>query len=265
MNLLKKNKKIRILVIGKNSFIGKNYFKHSMLKKKITLISHTEIKNINFKKFTHLINFSYDPKIKNQSYYKTNLIDKKICALIDNNRLVYIYPSSRAVYKIDKTREFYGKNKLIIEKLIKKSRKSRYLILRISNVIQFNLEGSNLFISRMLNSLKNFNSIQLDLHKNTYKDFIPLYFFSKCLDSLIEMDKTGTFNVSSGKKINVYDLAKAIINGFGKGKIFYTDKLYRDSFVLNNTKLKKIIKLSISKSKILDYCYLIGKELKKYA
>ena len=262
MNLLRKNKEIRILVIGKNSFIAKNYFKYSKLKKKITLISHNEIENINFKKYTHLVNFSYDQRIKNQSYYKTNLIDKKICSLIDNDNLIYIYPSSRAILKINKEREYYGKNKLIIEKLIKKSRKSRYLILRISNILEFNLEGSNLFISQLLNSLKNFNLIKLDLHKKTYKDFIPLYFFSECLDSLIELDKTGTFNLSSGKKINIRELCKAIIKGFGEGKIIYLDKLYRDSFVLDNSKLKKTINLAVSKKEILEYCNLIGKKLK---
>ena len=263
MHLLNKN--IKILVIGKNSFIAKKYLQYSNLKKKITIISRKEIKNIDFKKFTHLINFSYDPKIKNQNYYKTNLIDKKICSLIDNENLIYIYPSSRAVLKINKSRQYYGKNKLIIENVIKKFRKKKYLILRISNALDFNVEGSNLFISQLLNSLKKNNLIKLDLHKKTYKDFIPLYFFSRCLDSLIEQGKTGTFNASSGIKITVDELSKAIIKGFGNGKIIYLDKLYRDSFLLSNLKIKKTTNLSISKKEILDYCYLIGKKLKKYA
>lgn len=265
MNLTKKNKEIQILVIGKNSFIAKNYLKYSKLKKKIILISHTEIKNVDFKKFTHLINFSYDAKIKKLNYHKTNLIDKKICALINNDKLIYIYPSSRAIYKIDNKRKFYGKNKLMIEKLIKKSRGSRYLILRISNLLEFNLEGSNLFISQLLNSLKSSNLVKLDLCKKTYKDFIPLYFFSKCLDFLIVKNGTGTYNISSGKKIRVYDLARAIIDGYGRGKIVYLDKRYRDSFVLNNSKFRKFSNFSISKKKILDYSYLIGKKLKEYA
>lgn len=265
MNFLKKNKHIRVIIIGKNSFIAKNYFKYSKLKKKITLISHKEINKINFEKYTHLINFSYDPKIKNRNYYKTNLIDKKICSLIKNNKLIYIYPSSRAVFKINKTRKFYGKNKLIIERLIKKSRNNRYLILRISNLLEFNHEDSNLFISQLLNSLKKFNLIKLDLDKKTYKDFIPLYFFSRCLDSLINMNITGIFNVSSGKKIKVYELAKVVVNSFGKGKIVFLNKLYKDSFVLNNSKLKKTVKIHISKKEILDYCHLLGKKLKKYA
>lgn len=265
MGLLKKDRKIRILIIGKNSFIAKNYIKYSKLKKKITQISHTEIKNINFKKFTHLINFSYDAKIKSQCYYKTNLIDKKICSLIDNDKLVYIYPSSRAVFKIDKKRKHYGRNKLAIEKVIKKFRKKRYLILRISNALEFNLKGSNLFISKLLNSLKDLNLIKLDLHKKTYKDFIPLYFFTKCLDALIKLDKTGTFNLSSGKRVNVNQMCRAIIKGFGNGKIIFLKKTYKDSFVLNNYKLKKTINLSIKRSEILNYCNLLGKKLKKYA
>jgi len=265
MNLFKNNKEIRIIIIGKNSFVAKNYFKYTKLKKKITLISHKEIRKINFEKYTHLINFSYDSKIKSKNYNKTNLIDKKICNLIKNKRLIYIYPSSRAVFKINKKRKFYGENKLIIERLIKKERNNRYLILRISNILEFNLEGSNLFISRLLNSLKKFNLVKLDLDKKTYKDFIPLYYFSRCLDSLIEMNKTGTFNISSGKKINVYELAKVVISGFGKGKIVFLNKLYKDSFVLNNSKLKKTVKIHISKKEILDYCHLLGKKLKKYA
>ena len=40
------------------------------------------------------------------------------------------------------------------------------------------------------------------------------------------------------------------------------DKLYGDSFVLNNSKLMKAVNLSISKKEILDYCYEFGKKLK---
>ena len=82
---------------------------------------------------------------------------------------------------------------------------------------------------------------------------------------LIEQDKTGTYNTSSGVKITVDEFSKAILEGFGKGKIIYLDSLYGDSFVLNNSKLIKDVNLSISKKEILDYCYILGKKLKKYA
>ena len=129
--MLKNKKKIKFLVIGKNSFLAKNFYKFSKLKNKITFISRFEIKKkINFfEKFSHLINFSYDPKIKNSSYQDTNPIDEKICSLISDSKIIYIYPSSRAIYKIDKREKNYGITKRIIESLIKKSRKRNYLIL----------------------------------------------------------------------------------------------------------------------------------------
>ncbi len=263
--MFKKNKKIKILAIGKNSFLAKNFYKYTKLKRHINFISRYEIAKIDFNEFTHLINFSYDPKIINHNYSKTNLIDEKICSLIKNDKLIYIYPSSRAVLKIDNKRKNYGKNKLIIEKLIKKNRKSRYLILRISNVLGFHLEGSNLFITKLLNSLKIHKLIKLDLHKKTYKDFITPMFFSESLDKLIKMNKIGTFNFSSGKKTYINELCDAIIKGYGKGNIIYLQNLYRDSFILNNSKLKKSTNLDISKKEIIDFCYILGKKLKKYA
>jgi dTDP-4-dehydrorhamnose reductase/UDP-glucose 4-epimerase len=265
MSFFQKNKKIKILAIGKNSFLAKNFYKYTKLKKNINFISRYEIEKINFDEFTHLINFSYDPKILNQNYHKTNLIDKKICSLIKNDKLIYIYLSSRAVLKIDNKRKNYGINKSIIEKLIKKNRKRRYLILRISNVLGFNLEGSNLFITKLLNSLKMNKLIKLDLHKKTYKDFITPMFFSESLDKLIIMNKTGTFNFSSGKKIYIDELCKAIIKGYGEGKIIYLKNLYRDSFTLNNSKLINFTNIDISKEEIINFCYSLGKKLRRYA
>ena len=118
-------KKINILIIGKNSFLANNYIKYSELKKNITLISRHEIKKINFKNFTHLINFSYDSKLSQQKKYKNNFLDEKICRLINNDKLIYVYPSSRAVLKINKKREIYGKDKFKSEKIIKKYRKKK--------------------------------------------------------------------------------------------------------------------------------------------
>ena len=149
---------------------------YSKFKKHITYIRHNEIKSIDYRQFTHLINFSYDKKIKIMNYKYTNRIDKKICNLINNDNLIYIYPSSRAVLGINNSRKYYGKNKLAIEKEIKTLRKKRYLILKISNALDFNIE-LNLFISQLLNSLLKKNYIKLDLFKKTYKNFIPLSFF----------------------------------------------------------------------------------------
>lgn len=267
MKLLDTDKK-KILIIGKNSFISKNYVKLSKFNKKIKVINYKQINEINFDKFTHLINFSYDSKIKHRNYKFTNLIDKKICNLIKGKEIVYIYPSSRLVYKkknfFSNFKDFYSKNKLLIEKEIKFYRKKKYLILRIANILAFDLKKKNLFLPYLLNSLKKDGIVKFNIYKNTYKDFITLEYFSKNLDKLIELGQTGTLNMSSGHKLGTHVLASQIIKGFGRGRILYEKKLYKDSFILNNQKLKKITGISISKKKIKDYCFEIGLKLKNY-
>ena len=263
-------KKINILIVGKNSFLSKNYIKLSKFKKNIKLIKYSNVKKINFDKFTHLINFSIDPKIYFKKYNSTNHIDEKICNLIKNKNLIYIFPSSRLIYKkknsinnyIASKRSLYGSNKYIIEKKVIKLRKKKHLILRIANILNFNLDKTDLFIPKLLNSLKKNNLIEYDLNKRSYKDFITFDYFTKCLDALIKEKKTGIFNISSGKKINIHQLGMSIINGYGKGQIHYKNKLYRDSFVLSNKKIKKIIKTDLSKKEIFNYSYNIGKRLK---
>ena len=136
------------------------------------------------------------------------------------------------------------------------------MILRIANILNFDLEKTDLFIPKLLNTLKKNNFIQYDLNKRSYKDFITFGYFTSCLDALIKEKKTGIFNISSGKKVNIHQLGKSIINGYGKGQIIYKNKLYRDSFVLSNKKIKKIVKIDLSKKKILNYAYHIGKRLK---
>ena len=116
---------------------------------------------------------------------------------------------------------FYAKNKLIIEKKIKNLMQNNFLILRIANILNFNLDKKKLFIPKLLNSLKKNNLIEYDLNKTVYKDFITFDYFTRCLDTLIKANKTGVFNISSGKRINIHQLGESIIKGYGKGKIIY--------------------------------------------
>lgn len=248
-----------ILIIGKNSFLTKCFKNHSK-NKKIKIISYKNIKNVNFNKFSHILNFSIDPKNFTHKYNLTNKIDKKICKLINNKNCIYIFPSSRLVYLKEK-KNFYGINKKKIENDIKKVQK-KYLILRISTILTYDTSNKNLFISKALNSLKSKKLIELDIDKNTYKDFITSEALIKILDNLIKEDVIGTYNISSNIPIKVHDILRNIIKGYGKGKIVMKKKLKKNhSFLLNNIKLKKKIRFKISKKDILNYGIKLGKQL----
>ena len=45
-------------------------------------------------------------------------------------------------------------------------------------------------------------------------------------------------------------VANSIIKGYGKGKIIFEKNLKNDSFVLNNSDLKRIVKLNLYKKDI---------------
>ena len=249
----------KILIIGKKSFLTACYKKYSSLKK-IKIISYKDINKINYENFSHVINFSIDPKNFTHNYNQTNKIDKKICKLICNKNCIYVFPSSRLVYLKEK-KNFYGINKKKIEKDIKKFQK-KFLILRIGTILMYDTSNRNLFISRALNSLKKKNLIELDISKNTYKDFLIAKVLIKMIDSLLNKNVTGTFNLSSNIPIKVYDIFRGIIKGYGRGKIAFKKELKKNhSFLLNNTKLKKKIRFKISKKDILNYSIKIGKQL----
>jgi|TARA_Y100000031_G_scaffold156966_1_gene214553 hypothetical protein len=253
--------KTKLLIIGKKSLIANNYYKLSKIKH-IDIISYFSIDKINLKKYSHILNFSFDPKNFKKNYNLTNKLDKKICKLIKNQKTIYILPSSRFVNSSTKNKNLYGINKRKIEKDIIKIKKKNLLILRIGNILTFDTSNRSLFISKALRNLKKYKFIKLDLDKNTYKDFITLDIFSNILDQLINKKITGIFNLSSNFPTKVHDVVESIIKGYGKGIIIYEKKLKKnDSFLLNNKKLKKVIKFKISKEHILNYCRLLGRKL----
>ncbi len=250
---------IKILVIGKKSLLS-NCFKSKTSIKDVTYQSYKNINKIKFNKYTHIINFSIDPKIYKNDYNFINKIDLKICKKIKKLNCIYIFPSTRLVYSRSKS-NIYGINKKKIEKDILKIKK-KTLILRISNILTYDVSLRNLFISNLLRSLKKDSFVKLDISKSTYKDFIISDLFVKILDELIKKNIVGKFNLSSNIPIKVSEIVNQIIKGYGVGTIIMSEKIKKNnSFILKNNKLKKIVRFKTSKKEILQYCFKLGKKL----
>ena len=131
---------MRLLIIGKNSILCKLFLENTRISS-FEIYSRDEVQKINFNNFTHAINFSFNPALKNSKYNKNLDFDLKLSRILCKYKIIYILISTRFVYsginsqctekiKKLKPKTVYGKNKLIIENKIKKIIPENHLILR---------------------------------------------------------------------------------------------------------------------------------------
>ena len=267
---------IRVLIIGKNSFIGSNL--HNFLKKKffVKKLSFNEFrkKNINFlKKYTHIINCSINPNYVKYKYNNKLDNDLKIAEKIKNFKIKYIFFNTRKIYKpkhdIKESDVLnpscnYSKNKLITEKKLTSILDNKVLIFRISNIIGLPIKNNKrkihwIFVDQFFEFAK--RGVIFDNNKN-FKDFISIKKFSEIIFFSIKKDISGIYNCSIGKKIYLNKIV-GWLNYYNKNKckIVKLKKNLRnkDNFTLNNKKLMKIISFKYSINDLEKYCKSISK------
>jgi len=62
-------KKINLLIIGKNSLLCRIFLENTKIKH-FSIYSRNDLKKINFNRYTHIINFSFNPILKKIRYKK---------------------------------------------------------------------------------------------------------------------------------------------------------------------------------------------------
>jgi len=268
--------KNKLLIIGKNSFIGKNLYRSIKNKIPTRLLSYEEFLKLNQKKikrFNYLCNCSIDKRYNKLKYNEKNDIDLKIVKIIKNFKINFIFLSSRKIYsnKIRikeneklKPRCNYSKNKLVTEKKIFKLLPDKLIILRISNVL--GLKDRNLrttHTSFIDNYIKYLSSNQKVYYKNDYKDFISINQFTKIFYKILKYNLRGIYNIGLGKKIYVNEILKWLnYKNIIKNKFFAKKNAYRnDSFTLDNKKLINLIKIKITKLEVKKFCRSMGKKI----
>ena len=267
---------MKLLIIGKNSFIGSNIYNFFKKIKGVRIINFNDFlsKNINYlNKFDYLINCSISQKYIIHKYESKNDFDFIIAKKIAKSNIHYIFLSTRKVYEskfnitensITKPSCNYSQNKLKTEKKLLKIFKKRLTILRISNLIGLPIKKANnkshfTFMDYFFENTKNkiiFNN------GNTYKDFISIDKFSEIIAQIIKNKLSGIYNVSLGKKIYINTLINWL-NYYNKEASSYQkiEKKYdKDCFTLNNNKLMKDIKLKNTIIDLQNYCKKISKK-----
>ena len=222
--------KSNLLIIGKNSFIGKNLYSYSRKKRPTSIKSFKEFLNINQKtlsRFSTIINCTTNNHYINKKYRLKSDFDFKIAKKIENLNIIYIFISTRKVYKngtnlTEKStirfKSNYSKNKFITEKKLEKLLNDKLLILRLSNVIGIKNKNSRRLHKTFVDYF--FENIKKGLifkFGREYKDFLGIDQLTRILDKVIENKLSGKYNVSLGKKVylreiinwlNYYNLSK---------------------------------------------------------
>ena len=124
-----------------------------------------------------------------------------------------------------------------------------------------NNKSHNLFLDNFILNLKN-NSL-LD-HNNLFKDFISINQFTDIFLKIIQKNLKGVFNISLGKRVYVKEILQWLTSSCKKSlklKDLSNKMLNKDSFTLNNTKLKRILNISINKKDLKIYCLSISKKI----
>ena len=258
--------KKKIIIVGKNSFIGFNLFKNLKKKFNIKIYDYQKFLNINQKfllDVNYVINCSSNRQYVHKKYYEKHDFDFQISKKIKKLNCKMIFLTSRKIYKIgDNLNETsklkpncnYSKNKLHTEKKLLKNLKNRILILRISNLIGINnSRNNNKKVHKTFIDIFFYN-IQRGLIFNNgkaYKDFLSINKFGEIIEKLINKKVVGIYNVSLGQKVYLTKLVNWL-NLFNKNKYKSIDipKGYKtECFYLNNDKLMKKINI---KNKLID-------------
>ena len=268
-----KNKKI--LIFGKNSFIGSNLYSYLKNKHNVKLknFNTNELKKID--NFDYIINCCTNRNYVYKKYSKNNDIDLKIVSNIKKTDTNYIFLSSRKIYKaksnISETSKIrcinnYEKNKLITEKKIFNLKKEKSIILRISNLIGFKKHNPNkihfTYVDYLVDKI---NRKEIIDNKNEFRDFLDITTFSKIIETIIRKKIYGIYNVSVGKKVYLRDINRWLLFYFKKKdelKVVTLSKIEKtNSFYLNNSKLKKKTGIKIGINNLKKECLKLSKKL----
>ena len=118
-------KKIKIILVGKGSFIAtyiNKYLKNKLSIRHVSLEKFLSMRTEAIKKFNFLCNCAVNKKYQSDSYSTKNDFDLKIINKINKINIKYIFLSSRKIYKNGKNlhendkkqpTDNYEKNKLI--------------------------------------------------------------------------------------------------------------------------------------------------------
>jgi dTDP-4-dehydrorhamnose reductase/UDP-glucose 4-epimerase len=262
-----------ILLVGKNSFLAKNFLATTTLP--VHAISHTEIDEIShWVDATCVVNFSFSPSFHTNLYMKGDDIDLRLARLAIRYGCHYVMLSSRRVYhegiqwgsrEDDQAQgvDVYGRNKLLIEQELIRCLGDNLTILRPGNVFGYELDqGRSRFGAFLLNQLAARGDIRLTINPFLRRDIVPVPFFCEALTQVLCQRPVGIFNVGAGEAIEVGKIAIWLLQGFGSGRLIVDSPADSDEFWLDSRKLKTELGQYCGLDRVATFSRAMGAQLR---
>lgn len=264
-----------ILVVGKNSFLAKEFIGKS---KDISLraISHAEIDNLEvFQDITCIVNFSFSPLLSLQHYDRELDVDAQLAHIASDEGIHYVMLSTRKVYQETiqwsasedahvTGSSIYGKNKLRIEENLTKVLGSGLTILRPGNVFGYERQPERIrFGAYLLNQLADTGAIRLTISPFVRRDVIPVDYFCEVLREVVIRKPGGVINIGAGESLEIGRIALWIIEGFGSGRLIVEAPVECDEFQLDTERLKSEFGLSCGRERVAEFSRELGRRLRR--
>lgn len=247
--------KSSVLLIGKNSFLGHAFLTMANGVHRVDGVGHdVDLASVKFADYDVVVNMAYDPRYMREGYQVSQDFDLAVAQAVARcgaSQPHLILMSTRRVYGSNspfpasetaplQPMGVYAENKIITEAAVADLLGDRLTILRLSNVFGFE-PGRHTFMGIALAHLKAHDSIVLDINPNVERDFLPVGNFVQTLTRIVTAAPPGLYNLGSDTATPVGQVARWVIEGFGRGKLQVTDNTERDRFRLDCQKLRGVI------------------------
>ena len=155
--------------------------------------------------------------------------------------------------------DHYSENKMISEQRLT-SFGDNVTILRGSNIFGFEY-GRQSFMGYCMTQLKDYGIVTYEYDPELKRDFIDIDTVCKVLKKVAEVKPKGIYNLSSNTGLEIGNVTKYLIKGYGEGKIVVSSQEVEEQFILDNSKLEKALNINIGPFDFDNIIYELGKKL----
>ncbi|MDP2182344.1 MAG: SDR family oxidoreductase [Actinomycetota bacterium] len=242
----------RLVVIGASGLIGSHLTSEAMRQGlPVISVSRGELLEDVLTQDDIVVNCALTPAYRTGPYDPAADLERKSAEIARRCHARVLMLSTRKVYaaacqwgareedEIDFDGPGYGPNKARTEAWIEDALGERALILRLANAFGFEYTPGGpvrpSFFGHMLHRLRHEGEIYFDMASETRRDFIPVWIVVRSIVGAVKAGASGVFNIGSGSAVACGDVARALISGYGEGRLQETLDV-RDEFFLNNSK-----------------------------